>query len=163
MVHIWRCRCSGYLIPSVSLEIMTSLVCSFCFKIRNYTIWLPVENSFSLFNYTEKRMLCYSIQQHWYQVLNSVQDNVATPVTAIMMVTVCISTDALSSVFISPDVSDTNSFHQRCWSIMPVLTDCNSLFPTYTCIILLHQTDTALTTQQTVPVWYRQASVLNSL
>ena len=26
----------------------------------------------------------------------------------------------------------------------------------HTCIILLHQTDTALTTQQTVPVWYRQ-------
>ena len=48
----------------------------------------------------------------------SVQDNVATPVTAIM-VTVCISTDALS-VFISPDLSDTNSFHQCCWSIMPV-------------------------------------------
>ena len=39
--------------------------------------------------------------------------------------------DALSSVFISPDLSDTNSFHQCCWSIMPVLTDCNSLFPTY--------------------------------
>ena len=104
--------------------------------------------------HTEKRMLCYSIQQHWY--ISPVQDNVATPVTAIMMVTVCISADALSSVFISPDVSDTNSFHQRCWSIMPVLTDCNSLFPTYTCIILLHQTDTALTTQQTVPVWCRQ-------
>ena len=37
-----------------------------------------------------------------------------------MMVTVCISTDALSSVFISPDLSDTNSFHQCCWSVMPV-------------------------------------------
>ena len=37
-----------------------------------------------------------------------------------MMVTVCISTDALSSVFISPDLSDTNSFHQCCCSIMPV-------------------------------------------
>ena len=55
--------------------------------------------------HTKKRMLCYSI---W-----------ATPVTA-MMVTVCISTDALSSVFISPDLSDANSFHQCCWSIMPV-------------------------------------------
>ena len=42
-----------------------------------------------------------------------------TPVTG-MMVTVCISTDGLSSVFISPDLSDTNSFHQYCWSIMPV-------------------------------------------
>ena len=62
--------------------------------------------------------------------IRSVRDNVATPVTA-MMVTVCISTDALSSVFISPDLSDTNSFHQCCWSIMPVLIDCNSLFPTY--------------------------------
>ena len=30
------------------------------------------------------------------------------------------STDALSSVFISPDLSDANSFHQCCWSIMPV-------------------------------------------
>ena len=51
--------------------------------------------------------------------IRTVQDNVATPVTA-MMVTVCISTDALSSVFISPDLSDTNSFHHCCWSIMPV-------------------------------------------
>ena len=51
--------------------------------------------------------------------IRSVQDNVATPVTA-MMATVCISTDALSSVLISPDSSDTNSFHQCCWSIMPV-------------------------------------------
>ena len=51
--------------------------------------------------------------------IRSVQDNVATPVTA-MMVTVCIGTDALSSVFISPDLSDTNSFHQCCWSIIPV-------------------------------------------
>ena len=51
--------------------------------------------------------------------IRSVQDNVATPATA-MMVTVCISSDALSSVFISPDLSDTNSFHQCCWSIMPV-------------------------------------------
>ena len=51
--------------------------------------------------------------------IRSVQDNVATPVTA-MMITVCISTDVLSSVFISPDLSHTNSFHQ-CWSsIMPV-------------------------------------------
>ena len=49
----------------------------------------------------------------------SVQDNISTPVTA-MMLTVCISTDALSSVFISPDLSDTNSFHQCCWSIMTV-------------------------------------------
>ena len=43
--------------------------------------------------------------------IRSVQDNVATPVTA-MMATVCISTDALSAVFIIPDLSDTNSFHQ---------------------------------------------------
>ena len=46
-----------------------------------------------------------------------------------MMVTVCISTDALQTA-----------------------TVCSQ----HTCIILLHQTDTALTTQQTVPVWYRQ-------
>ena len=41
--------------------------------------------------------------------IRSVQDSVATPVTA-TMVTVCIS----------PDLSDTNSFHQCCWSIIPV-------------------------------------------
>ena len=65
--------------------------------------------------------------------IKSVQDNVAIPVTA-MMVTGCISTDALSSVLISPDLSDTNNFRQCCWSIMPATacsTDCNSLFPTY--------------------------------
>ena len=54
-----------------------------------------------------------------YYIIRSVQDNVATPVTA-RMVTVCISTDGLSIVLISPDLSDTNSFHQCCWSIMPV-------------------------------------------
>ena len=53
--------------------------------------------------------------------IRSVQDNVATLVTA-MMVAVCISTDTLSSVFISPNLSDTNSFHQCCWFIMPVTT-----------------------------------------
>ena len=91
--------------------------------------------------------------------IRSVQDNVATPVTA-MMVTVCISTDVLSSVFISPDLSDTNSFHQCCWLVHHA---CYSLFlqtatvcSQHTCIILLHHTDTALTAQQTVPVWYRQ-------
>ena len=51
--------------------------------------------------------------------IRSVQNNVAIPVTA-LMVTVCISTDALSPVFISPVLSDTNSFHECCWSIMPV-------------------------------------------
>ena len=68
--------------------------------------------------------------------IRSVHDNVAIPVTA-MMVIVCISTDALSSVFISPDLSDTNSFHDSISAVgpscllQPVLTDCNSLFPTY--------------------------------
>ena len=62
--------------------------------------------------------------------IRSVQDNVATPVTA-MMVTVCITTDALSSVFISPDLSGTNSFAvDPSYLLQPVLTDCNSLFPT---------------------------------
>ena len=37
-----------------------------------------------------------------------------------MMVTVCISTDGLSSVLISPNLFDNNSFHKCCWSIMPV-------------------------------------------
>ena len=51
--------------------------------------------------------------------IRSVQDNVATPATA-MMATVCISTDALSPVFIRPDLFDTNSFHQCCWFIIAV-------------------------------------------
>ena len=71
----------------------------------------------------------------------SVQDNVAIPVTA-MMVTVCISTDTLSSVFISPDLPDTNSFHHAmllihhtCYSLLlQTTTDCSQ----HTCIILLH-------------------------
>ena len=66
-----------------------------------------------------------------------------------MMVTVSISTDALSSVFISPDLSDTNSFHQCCWSFMPEFLQTATVCSQHTCIILLHQTDTALTTQQT--------------
>ena len=63
----------------------------------------------------------HTLLQHSTALISGLftQDNVATPVTA-MMVTVCISTDALSSVFISPDLSDTNSFHQCCWSIIPV-------------------------------------------
>ena len=54
--------------------------------------------------------------------IRSVQDKVATPVK-VMMVTVCNlyhGTDTLSSVFIILDLSDTNSFHQCCWSIMSV-------------------------------------------
>ena len=78
-----------------------------------------------------------------------VQDNVATSVTA-MMVTVCISTDALSSVFISPDeLPSVLLVHHACYSLfLQTATVCSQ----HTCIILLHQTDTALTTQQTVPV-----------
>ena len=68
-------------------------------------------------NYTRKNAC--SVTAFDSTDIRSVQDNVATPVTA-MMVTVCISIDALSSVFISPDLSDTNTFHQCCWSIMPV-------------------------------------------
>ena len=91
-------------------------------------LWDHTENacSFTAFNSTDIR---------------SVQDNVATPVTA-MMVTVCISTDALSSVFISPDLSDTNSFHQCCrtylyhsvtsdWYSRDNPIDCSSLIPSY--------------------------------
>ena len=69
--------------------------------------------------HTEKRMLCYRLTAFNSTDIRSVQDNVATPVTT-MMVTVCISTDGLSSVLISPDLSDNNSFHQCCLSIMPV-------------------------------------------
>ena len=57
-------------------------------------------------NYTRKNAC--SVTAFNSTDIRSVQDNVATPVTA-MMVTVCISTDALWSVF-----------HQCCWSIMPV-------------------------------------------
>ena len=80
--------------------------------------------------------------------IRPIQDNVATPVTA-MMVTVCISTDALSSVLISPDLSDTNSVHHCCWSFMP-FTACSCKLQQSVPNILLHQTDTVLTTQQTV-------------
>ena len=41
--------------------------------------------------------------------------------------------------------------HHACYNLfLQTATVCSQ----YTCIILLHQTDTALTTQQTVPVWY---------
>ena len=50
--------------------------------------------------HTEKRIT--SVTAFNSTDIRSVQDNVATPVTA-MMATVCINTDALSSVFISPD------------------------------------------------------------
>ena len=53
-------------------------------------------------------------------------------ISGTMMVTVCISTDALSSAFISPDLSDTNSFHQCCWSIMPVTACSYRLFLWFT-------------------------------
>ena len=42
--------------------------------------------------HTEKRMLCYSFQQFNSTDIRAEQDNVATPVTAVMA-TVCISTD----------------------------------------------------------------------
>ena len=73
--------------------------------------------AYTPYNYTRKNTC--SVTAFNSTDIRSVQDNVATPVTA-MMVTVCISTDALSSVFISPDLSDTNSYHQCCWPIMPV-------------------------------------------
>ena len=87
--------------------------------------------------------------------IRSVQDNVATPVTA-MMVTVCISTDTLSSVFYFiwyQQLPSVLLVHHACYSLfLQTATVCSQ----HTCIILLHQTGTALTTQQTVPVWYRQ-------
>ena len=66
-----------------------------------------------------------------------------------MMVTVCISTDlsVYSSVMIYLIPTASISAVGPSYLLQPVLTDCNSLFLTYTCIILLHQTDTALTTQ----------------
>ena len=72
-----------------------------------------------------------------------------------MMVTVCISTDALSSVFISPDLSDANSFHQCCWSIIPV-TACSyrlqqSVPNIHVSFCYIRLIQPALTTQQTVP------------
>ena len=87
----------------------------------------------------------------------SVQDNVATPATA-MMVSLyqhwCLITCIHQAWFI---------WYQQLPSVLLVHHSCYSLFlqnatvcPKHTCIIMLHQTDTALTTQQTVPVWYRQ-------
>ena len=72
-------------------------------------------------NYTRKNAC--SVTAFNSTEMRSVQDNVATPVTA-MVVTVCISTDALSSAFISPDLSYTNIFHQSYWSIM-LVTACS--------------------------------------
>ena len=60
----------------------------------------------------------------------SVQDNVAIPVTA-MMVTVCISTDALSSVLVYLIPTASISAVGPSCLLQPVLTECNSLFPTY--------------------------------
>ena len=87
----------------------------FCCWSRNY--WEKITYEKKKTSYTRKN--AWSVTAFNSTDIRSVQDNVATPVTA-MMVTVCISTDALSSVFISPDLSDTNSFHQCCWSIVPV-------------------------------------------
>ena len=70
---------------------------------------LLLVTSFVIVHYTRKNAC--SVTAFNSTDIRFVQDNVATPVTA-MVVTVCISTDALSSVFISPDLSDTNSFHQ---------------------------------------------------
>ena len=86
-----------------------------------------------------------------------------------MMVTVCINTDACliicihQSWFIWCQQLPSVLLDHHQYLLQPVLTDCNSLFPTYTCIILLHQTDTALTTQQTVPVWYVQLYMISYL
>ena len=93
------------------------------FRILSLT-FKPVTASLSSINCVNKCACVYtrknacSVTAFNSTDIRSVQDNVATPVTT--MVTVCISTDALSSVFISPNLSDTNSFHQCCWSIMPV-------------------------------------------
>ena len=79
--------------------------------------------------------------------IRSVQDNVATAVTG-MMITVCISIDALSSVFISPDLSGINSFHQCCWTIIPI-TACR-----YRLQYLYHSVTPDW--YSPVPVWHRQ-------
>ena len=86
--------------------------------------------------------------------IRSVQDNVATPVTA-MMVTVCVSAlmpyHLYSSVLIYLIPTASISAVGPSCLLQPVLqtaTVCSQ----HICIILLHQTDTALTTQQTVPV-----------
>ena len=94
------------------------------FRILSLT-FKPVTASLSSINCVNKCACVYtrknacSVTAFNSTDIRSVQDNVATPVTA-MMVTVCISPDTLSSVFTSPNLSDTNSFHQCCWSIMPV-------------------------------------------
>ena len=72
---------------------------------------------------TEKRMICYSIQQHWYQVCSG--NNVATPVTA-MMVSLyqhwCLITDLYSSVLVYPiPTASISAVDPSCLS-QPVLT-----------------------------------------
>ena len=82
--------------------------------------------------------------------IRSVPDNVATPVTAIMPYHLYSSV----MIYLIPTAS-MSAVGPSCL-LQPVIADCNSLFPTYLYHILLHQNDTALTTQQAVPVWYRQ-------
>ena len=79
-------------------------------------------------NYTRKNAC--SVTAFNSTDIRSVQDNVATPVTA-MMVTVCISTDALSSVLVYLIPTASISAVGPSCLLQPVLTDCNSLFPTY--------------------------------
>ena len=95
------------------------------YKFNNYT-WKNAR-SVTAFNSTD--------------LIRSVQNNVATPVTA-MMVTVCISTDALLCIHQSwfiwyvPTASIT-AVGPSCL-LQPVLTDCNvSTCSQHTCIILL--------------------------
>ena len=86
--------------------------------VQHVTFWWPERCSNHWATLYTRKNAC-SVTAFNSTDIRSVQDNVATPVIA-MMVTDCISTDALSSVFVSPDLSHTNSFHQCCWSIMPV-------------------------------------------
>ena len=100
-------------------------------------------------------MICYSIQQHWYQDCSGKCSDPCNSYDGHSLyqhwcLIICIHQSwfiwyqQLTSVLLN---------HHACYSLfLQTATVCSQ----HTCINLLHHTDTALTTQQTVPVWHRQ-------
>ena len=82
-----------------------------------------------MISYTRKN--AWSVTAFNSTDIRSVQDNVAVTDDGHSLyqhwcLIICIHQSWLL-IYLIP----TASMHQCCWSIMPVLTDCNSLFPTY--------------------------------
>ena len=105
--------------------------------------------------HTEKRMLCYSIQQHFYQVCSGWCSDPCNSYDGHSLYQhLCLIICIHHSCFICyQQLPSVLLLHHACYSLfLQTATVCSQ----HTCIILLHQTDTALTTQQTVPAWYRQ-------